>query len=147
LASISLTAVMVACAAARAEPSHPGCPQPVTDAISRRLPGSTIAACKAAHDHGHDLFEVKVTKADHATLEIDVAPDGAILQIEEPVTLDQIPAAVMKAFAAKYPKAKVTGAEKQTPTEGAVCYELAFATAHGRKEATFTQDGTFVEEE
>ncbi len=58
-----------------------------------------------------------------------------------------MPAAVTKAFTARYAKAKLTGAERQTPTGGAPSYELAFAVGSARKEATFRQDGTFVEEE
>jgi hypothetical protein len=145
-----MTAMAVASLAeapAQAKPMPLGCPQPVVDAIARSVPSSTITACKAAREHDRNLFEVKVTKADHGKLEIDVAPDGAILLIEEQVAVDQVPAAVMKAFAAKYPRSKVVDAEKQTPTGGTPRYELAFTTASGRKEATFTQDGAFVGEE
>jgi len=52
-----------------------------------------------------------------------------------------------KAFAAKYPKAKLAAAEKQTHGAVAVTYELAFVAAGARKEATFTEAGKFVEEE
>jgi hypothetical protein len=63
------------------------------------------------------------------------------------IALDQVPAAIIQAFAARYPRAKLSSAEKQTPTGGAPSYELGFATAHGRKEATFRDGGTFVDEE
>lgn len=135
----------------RAEPSKPpppnACPQAVTGAIARTFPKSTIAKCKPEHEHGRDQFEVKLVKPDGAKAEVDVAADGKILQIEEKVPVDKLPTAVVKAFSAKYPKAKIDGAEKQTPAEGTASYELAFATDSGRKEATFTEDGKFVEEE
>ena len=86
-------------------------------------------------------------KADGGKVEVDVGPDGKILQIEEAIGVDKLPAAVLKAFAAKYPKAKVDTAEKQTPASGTPSYELAFASGAGRKEATFTEAGQFVEEE
>ncbi len=142
---------VLAWTSARAEPKQAagssGCPRPVVDAIASTFAGSTIGACKAEHGHGHDQLEVKVVKGDGTKVEVDVTPDGKILQIEETIALDQIPAAVSKAFAARYPQAKVSTAEKQTPTGGSPSYELGFATAHGRKEATFRKDGTFVEEE
>ena len=50
-------------------------------------------------------------------------------------------------IAAKYPKAKADSAEKQTPAGGKISYEIAFADGATRKEATFTEDGKFVEEE
>ncbi len=125
----------------------PGCPAAVTGAITRAFPKSTIAKCTAEREKGSEQFEVKVVKADGAKAEVDVAPDGKILQIEEKVPIDKVPTAVMSAFAAKYPKAKVDAAEKQTPATGSASYELGFATSGGRKEATFTEDGKFVEEE
>jgi hypothetical protein len=123
------------------------CPAAVKTAIDKAFAKSTISRCKAEKEHGHDQFEVKLTKADGTSAEVDVSTDGKILQVEEKIPVGKVPAAVMKAFAAKYPKAKVDGAEKQTPAQGAVSYELAFASDSGRKEATFTEDGKFVEEE
>ena len=123
------------------------CPAAVKTAIDKAFPKATISRCKAEKEHGRDQFEVKAARADGKAIEVDVTPDGKILQVEEKIALDQVPAAVKKAFDARYPKAKLAGAEKQTPASGAPTYELAFATDAGRKEATFTEDGKFVEEE
>jgi Putative beta-lactamase-inhibitor-like, PepSY-like len=143
---------LFACSPLNADPAKPAppaadCPSAVKGTIARTFPKSTITKCKAEHEHGRDQFEVKIVKADGAKAEVDVAADGKILQIEEKVPVDKIPAAVMTAFAARYPKAKVDVAEKQTPAEGQPSYELGFSTDSGRKEATFTEDGKFVEEE
>jgi hypothetical protein len=123
------------------------CPAAVKTAIDKAFAKSTIASCKAEHEDGRDQFEVKVTKSDGTKAEVDVTPDGKILQTEEKIDVAKIPEAVTKAFAAKYPKAKVARGEKQTASNGSVSYELAFTTDKGRKEATFTEDGKFVEEE
>ncbi|MEP6859628.1 MAG: PepSY-like domain-containing protein [Deltaproteobacteria bacterium] len=125
----------------------PPCPGAVTTAIEKKFPKSTVQVCKAEREDGHDQFEVKLTKADGGKVEVDLSPAGAILQTEEVVALDQVPAAVMKAFAAKYPKAKPNRAEKQTPATGKPSYELAFQVDGKRKEATFAEDGAFMEEE
>ena len=130
-----------------ATPAFADCPAAVKATVDKAFPHATIRTCKLEHEHGHDQYEVAIEKADHARAELDVAADGKLLQIEEVVALDQVPAAVMKAFAARYPKAKADRAEKQTPTAGAVSYELAFSLAGKRKEATFAADGKFVEEE
>ena len=55
--------------------------------------------------------------------------------------------AVMKAFAARYPKARVVKAEKETAADGKTSYELGFSTDKGRRSATFDEAGGFVEEE
>lgn len=123
------------------------CPAPVKTTLEQKFPKSTITRCKAEREHGRDQFEVKLSKADGAKIEVDVSPDGKILQVEEKISVDKVPAAVTKAFGQRYPKAKLDAAEKQTPSEGAPTYELEFTTDKGRKEATFTEDGKFVEEE
>lgn len=151
LTCAALALSLLAVAPVRADSPKPAagttCPEVVKGAIAHLFPKATIARCKPEHEDGHDQFEVKVVKADGAKAEVDVAPDGKVLQIEEKVAVDSLPAAVKKAFATKYPKAKLLGAEKQTPAAGTPSYELAFHTDHGRVEATFAEDGTFVEEE
>ncbi len=123
------------------------CPAVIKAAIDKAFPKATITRCTAEREHGHDQFEVALTKNDRSRAEVDVSPDGKILQVEERIALDKVPAAVIKAFAARYPKAKVDAAEKQTPSSGSVTYELGFTIGATRKEATFTEAGKFVEEE
>jgi hypothetical protein len=142
--TLTLAILLEATLAAAAPPP---CPAAVTTAIEKKFPKSTVQVCKAEREDGRDQFEVKLTKADGGKVEADFSPAGAILQTEEVVALDQVPAAVKKAFAAKYPKATPTRAEKQTPATGKPSYELAFQVDGKRKEATFAEDGTFVEEE
>ncbi len=139
---VALTILLVPLAA-RADT----CPAPVTAAIAKAFPKSTVTGCKAEKDKGHDQFEVKLVKDGGGKAEVDVAPDGKILLVEEKIALDQVPAAVKKAFAAKYPKAKAEGAEKQSPTSGTPSYELQFTVDGKRKEATFDEAGKFIEEE
>ena len=124
-----------------------GCPTAVKAAIAKAMPKSTIAKCKAEKEHGREQWVVKLTRADGVAVEADVATDGTILQLEEPVAIDKLPAAVAKAFGAKYPKAKPTRAEKQTPSTGPVSFEIAFEVDGKKKEATFTEAGKFIEEE
>lgn len=124
-------------------PAFADCPAAVKATVDKTFPHATIDACRL---ESHS-YEVKIHKADHARAELDVAADGKLLQVEEPIDLAKVPAAVMKAFSTRYPKAKADSAEKQTPASGAVSYEIAFVSAGKRTEATFTADGKFVEEE
>jgi hypothetical protein len=118
------------------------CPKAVTDGVAKAFPKSKIDKCHSEHEGGKDIFEAKITRADGTKAEVDVSPDGTILQLEEKIDVEKLPDAVKKAFAAKYPKAKAERAEKQTAGK-TVSYEVAF----GKTEATFTEDGKFVEEE
>lgn len=138
---IPIAIVLLSAAIANAD-----CPKAITDAVAKAFPKSTITACKPEKEHGRDQFEARIVKAGGGKAEIDLAPDGKILQVEEIVSFDKVPAAVMKAFAAKYPKAKATRAEKQT-ADKAVTYEIAFDLGEQHKEATFDESGKFIEEE
>ena len=80
-------------------------------------------------------------------MELDVSPDGIILQTEPHVAMSDVPPAVMQAFTKKYGAVKPTRAEMQTAADGEIAYEFAFVVGTNKKEATFGSNGTFVEEE
>lgn len=123
--------------------ADPTCPTAVTDAAKRAFPGTALLKC-AAEKSG---FEVKLQKQDKSIVELDISARGDIEQIEEVVPLASLPQAVVKAFAARYPKVTMEKAEKQTKADKSVSFEIAFKTGKRRNEATFRADGTFVEEE
>ncbi|NNN04558.1 MAG: hypothetical protein HKL90_01520 [Elusimicrobia bacterium] len=141
----SVVAAVLLAAASGAYAKAP-CPLPVIDAVGKAHPGARIASCTAEKEHGKEQYEVKL-KFRKTRLELDVAPDGAILQTEETLTLASVSAQVLSAFSARYPKAKATRAEKQTKADGKVTYELTFGRGRKRREATFDEAGKFVEEE
>ena len=118
------------------------CPAAVTAAANKAFPGGKITKC-IAENHS---FEVKMQTKDKSMVELDIAANGDIDQIEQEIPVASLPAAVTKAFAARYPKATILKAEKQTKANKTVTFEVAFKHDK-RKEATFKEDGTFVEEE
>lgn len=119
--------------------AHADCPAAVKAAVDKKFPKANIAACKPEGK----VIEVKATRADGKPVELDVTPDGTLVQIEEVVDVATVPAAVTKAFSARYANAKIERAEMQTKATGEVSFELKF----GNKEATFASDGRFIEEE
>lgn len=123
------------------------CPAPVTAAINKAYPASTVTSCKKEVEKGTTQYEVKVTTKQASKIEVDVTPDGKILQTEEKVSLEAVPKAVMDGFTAKYKDAKATGAEKQTKADGSIQYELKFGAGKQKKEVTFSESGKFLEEE
>lgn len=54
---------------------------------------------------------------------------------------------VLSGFKARCAATKPMSAEKQTKADGTITYEVAFVRDHKRREATFTDTGSFVEEE
>lgn len=139
-------AALLACASLSAF-AKGACPAPVKDAAGKAQPGSKIVSCEQETEKGKTQYEVQLKAADGKKLELDVAPDGAILQTEEKIALASVPEAVSKAFAARYAGAKAARAEKQTAADGKVTYELAWRAKGKKKEATFDAGGVFVGEE
>lgn len=123
------------------------CPVAVSTAARKAHPGATVQACKQEHENGTTQYEVKLDGKGGERIELDVSPEGNILLTEEVVSLATVPPAVVSALQSKYAGAAPKRAEKQTAADGKVTYELAFSAGGKKKEATFTADGTFVEEE
>ena len=123
------------------------CRASVKAAVEKAHLGGKLHTCKQEKEDGRVQYQVKLEEKTGQKLEIDVTPDGTILQTEEKVSVDSLPATVSKAFATKYPKAIPKRAEQQTHGDGKVSYEIAFATDKGHKEATFSEGGQFMEEE
>jgi hypothetical protein len=124
------------------------CPSPVKDAVKKAYPSSKVTACKEEKEKGKVQYEVKLETKEAKKLELDVSPEGSVLLTEEAIATGSVPKGVLAAFDAKYPKMKAAKADKQTKADGTVTYEIAFKDAKGKKhEATFKEDGTFVEEE
>jgi hypothetical protein len=123
------------------------CPSAVTTAAQKAHPGATVSSCKKETEHGKAQYEVKLTGAGGQKIEIDVDPEGAILQTEEYIAVSDLPPAVMAAFVSKYKGATPSRAEKQTAADGTISYELAFTSGGKKRESTFKADGNLVEEE
>lgn len=119
------------------------CPAAVTDAAKKAYPDAKLTKCIAEGA----AFEVKMRKKDKTVVELDISAQGAIELTEEVVPVSTVPAAVTKAFSAKYPKATILKAERQTKADKSSSFEVKFKSGKGYKEATFKEDGTFVEEE
>lgn len=123
------------------------CPPAVTAAVLKAHAGASIASCKNEQEDGKTQFEVKLASMTGKGISLDVTPDGSILMTEQSIAVSDVPPVVMKAFAAKYQATKPTRAEMQTSGDGKVTYELAFRARKSNKEATFTAEGKFTEEE
>ncbi len=119
----------------------PACPTVVTDAARKAFPDAKVTRCVAEGA----IFEVVMQHKDRSIIELDISATGQIEQIEEVVA--SVPEAVTRAFAARYPRATMLKAEKQTKADHSITFELAFKAGKTLREATFRADGTFVEEE
>jgi len=114
-------------------------PAAVRKAIKTKFPKAEIESASKEVEDGDTIYEVELEVKDRS---VDVAfkADGTILEIEREVPFDELPKAVKKTLAAKYPKAKIEKVEEVTKGEnGAVQYEVAI-----RSEVVVTAKGKIV---
>lgn len=111
------------------------CPPAITARIESDMPGATIVAC---------IPDRVTLMRDEHKIDLEVA-DNEILGVAETLTLPQIPAAVMRAFAVAYPKTIPSGAIKRTQRGADPIYELAFPPGAAHQLATLRADGTVID--
>lgn len=142
-----LIASTICCLAVSAPAATGGCPAPVKAAVNKAYPGATVNSCKQEKVKGVVQYEVKLTTKDAGKLELDVAPDGKLLQTEESIAVEALPQAVTDGLHSKYKGVVPVSAEKLVLADGSVRYEVAFQSGKTKKEVTLSADGKILEEE
>jgi hypothetical protein len=112
-----------------------GCAPAITARVAADLPGATIVACTPDR--------VTVARGDHS-IALDVA-GGDVVAVAETLTLPEIPAAVMRAFAIAYPRTIPAGAVRRTRRGAEPVYELAFPPGAPHAVATLRADGAVID--
>jgi Putative beta-lactamase-inhibitor-like, PepSY-like len=115
-------------------------PSAVLKAVKRRFPKAEIERAVKEVKGGATTYEVELEINDRS-VDVSLKEDGTILELEREVPIDELPKAVKKKLAAKYPNAKIEKAEEVTKGEdGPVRYEVAIST-----EVVLTEEGKIVQ--
>ena len=117
-------------------------PAPVEAAFKKAYPNATVKSVSKEKEDGKEQYEVESMDGTQARDLVYLA-DGTLVNYEELIQPSAVPAAVMAAVKAKYPKATVSRAEKLFQG-GKMNYELALKGGPG--EVVLTPDGKFVTE-
>ena len=115
-------------------PAVTGCAPAITARVEADMPGATIVGCTPER--------VMLVRGDR-TIELEIAGDE-IRGVAEALTLPEIPAAVMRAFAVAYPRTIPSGAVKRTRRGAEPVYELAFPAGGAHTVAMLKADGTVI---
>lgn len=111
-----------------------GCRPSIVARVQGQLPGAVITAC--APDR------VTVVHGDH-TIELELA-GSEIASTTESLTLPEIPATVMRAFAIAYPRTIPSSAIVRTRPGAEPTYELGFPPGAPHRVATLRADGSIA---
>jgi len=105
-------------------------PPEVEKTVARESAGATIKGFATEVEHGRKLYEASLIVNGH-TKDILIDGHGNVVEIEEQVTLDSLPAAVQDALQKKAGSGSITVIEKLTKNNQLVAYEAQ--VRHGKR--------------
>ena len=106
-------------------------PPAVEKTVAAESTGATIKGFSTEKENGQTLYEAEMTINGHSK-DISMTADGSIVEIEEQVAFDSLPADVKAGLQAKAGKGKILKVESLTKKGKLVAYE-AKVDANGKK--------------
>src|ERR1700758_2848710 len=142
--SIPLLALVAAAGvlSAHAE-SHVPCqtlPDAVLSHAKADAEGATIRGCVKEKENGKLTYEVETVK-DGRSRDILLDASGAVLEVEQEVTADSVPAAVADAIAKAAHGGKVGMIESVKRGDAIASYEITITSRGQQREVAFTPQG------
>jgi uncharacterized membrane protein YkoI len=116
-------------------------PPAIDEAFKKAYPNATVKHVSKEKENGTELYEVESRDGTQAR-DLIYKADGTLVEYEEQIPEASVPAAVVAAVKAKYPKATITRSEKLFK-DGAMHYELALKGAKVG-EVTLTPEGKWI---
>jgi hypothetical protein len=145
LASLTVVHAQVPKTSAPAKQSAPAAkpvlPAAVAAAFKQAYPNATITTFSSETEDGKVEWEIESVDG-KTRRDIVYLADGSVQVIEEQIAVTAVPAPVLAAFKARFPKATVTRYEKVNKGS-AISYEMTMTGANV-KEAELAPDGTFI---
>jgi uncharacterized membrane protein YkoI len=115
-------------------------PAAVQKTADEQSKGATITGYKQETEAGKPAYEVKMTVNGHSK-DVTIDASGNLLEIEEQVALDALPAAVRDGLQKKAGAGKISKVESITKHGTIVAYEAKVLTAGKKSEVQVGSDG------
>jgi hypothetical protein len=121
-------------------------PPAVEKTVVAQSKGATIRGFSEEKEDGQIYYEVELTVAGHSK-DVLMDTNGAIIEVEEQVAMDSLPAAVRDGLQAKTGKGKLLKVESITKHDKLVAYEAQVMTGGKRSEVQVNPDGKSLDHE
>jgi hypothetical protein len=121
-------------------------PPAVEKTVAAQSAGATIRGFSTEKENGQTLYEAELTVNGHSK-DISMTADGAIVEIEEQVSLDSLPVEVKAGLHAKAGNGKILKVESLTKKDKLVAYEAKVETNGKRTEVQVGPDGKPLDHE
>jgi hypothetical protein len=121
-------------------------PPAVEKTVAAQSAGATIRGFSTEKENGQTLYEAELTVNGHSK-DISMTADGSIVEIEEQVSLDSLPAEVKAGLQAKAGNGKILKVESLTKKNKLVAYEAKVETNGKKTEIQVGPDGKPIDHE
>jgi hypothetical protein len=116
-------------------------PAAVLKTVNQESQGATIRGYSSETNDGRLEYEVALSVHGH-NKDVSIAADGSVLEIEEEVALDSLPAPVRDGLRQLAGSGRITRVESLTKHGAIVAYEAQVRTGAKRSEIQVGPDGT-----
>lgn len=121
-------------------------PPAVEKTVAAQSQGATIKEFSQEKENGQLLYEAEMTVNGHSK-DIAIDATGAIVEIEEQVAFDSLPARVKAGLQSKAGQGKILKVESITKHDKLVAYEAKVQTAGKKSEIQIGPDGNPLDHE
>lgn len=121
-------------------------PPAVEKTVAAQSQGATIKGFSQEKENGQTYYEAEMSLSGH-TKDVLIDPAGAVVEVEEQVALDSLPAAVKDGLQAKAGKGKILKVESLTKHDKLVAYEAKVQTDGKKSEIQVGADGKPLDHE
>jgi uncharacterized membrane protein YkoI len=143
---LSLTLASLSLLAAEKRISKADLPTPVQKTADQQAKGGTVRGYSKELENGKVEYEVQAIVNGH-DLDIAIAPDGTLIEIEEQVSIDTLSPNIRSGLSAAAANGKITKVESLTKHGKIVAYEAQVMTAGKRSEVQVGPDGNGLDHE
>jgi len=140
VAVLVLTAIASQAAAQEKKLKRSDLPAAVQRSADEQSAGARVRGYSTEKENGQDVYEVEMTVHGHGR-DVTIAADGTVLEIEEQMALDSLPAAVQAGLRQLAGSGRITKVESLTKRGTLVAYEAQVRTGTKRSEIQVGPDG------
>lgn len=115
-------------------------PAAVQKTVDEQSQGATVRGFSTEKENGQTIYEAELTISGHSR-DISMDSNGSVLEVEDQVDFDSLPAAVQDGLKKKAGPGKITKVESLTKKGRLVAYEAAVLTGARRSEVQVGPDG------
>jgi uncharacterized membrane protein YkoI len=121
-------------------------PPAVEKTVAAKSQGATIKGFSQEKENGQTFYEAEMTVSGHSK-DVLIDPAGAVVEVEEQVAFDSLPAAVKVGLQAGAGKGKILKVESLTKHDKLVAYEAKVQTDGKKSEIQVGPDGKPLDHE